>query len=224
MAVPRGYFITFEGGEGSGKSTQAKRLADRLRLMGHEVVLTREPGGTPGAEAIRHVLLSGVAKPLGAEAETFLFAAARDDHVNALIRPALARGAWVISDRYVDSTRLYQGVLDGVDQRMIYALERLIVGDTMPQLTIILDLPPEVGLGRVRGRGQGADRFEVQELEWHSALREAYHSLAAHESERCVIVDAQQTADALAMRIWMIVSERLLRQRKPAMAAPRASV
>jgi dTMP kinase len=222
MASLPGKLITFEGGEGTGKSTQAKRLADRLRVMGREVVLTREPGGTPGAEVIRYLLLSGVVRPLGPEAETFMFAAARDDHVAELIRPALARGAWVVCDRFIDSTRIYQGVLEGVEQRLIHALERVVVGDAMPALTIILDLPAEVGLARVQGRGGGADRFEAEEVERHQTIREAYHALAGHEPERCAIIDADQSPDALAQRVWMLVSERLLRERKPAVA-PRAS-
>jgi dTMP kinase len=217
----RGHFITFEGGEGSGKSTQAKRLAERLKLRGHEVVLTREPGGSPGAEAIRHLLLKGIAKPLGPEAETFMFAAARDDHVSTLIRPALERGAWVISDRFIDSTRVYQGTLGNVDQRLIRALERLVVGETMPELTFILDLPPETGLARVAKRGEGADRFEAEQLEYHRLLREAYRDIAEQEPERCVVVDASPSADAIAVRIWMQVSERFLRPAQAA-SAPRA--
>lgn len=217
MAGRRGRFITFEGGEGSGKSTQAKRLADRLKLRGHEVVLTREPGGSPGAEAIRHLLLKGIVKPLGPEAEAFMFAAARDDHVNTLIRPALERGAWVISDRFIDSTRVYQGSLSNVDQRLIRALERLVVGDTMPDLTLIMDVPPETGLSRAYGRGQGADRFEAEHIEYHRLLRDAYRELAEREPERCVLVDGTASADSIAVRVWMLVSERFLRQ--PAAAA-----
>jgi dTMP kinase len=217
----RGHFITFEGGEGSGKSTQAKRLAERLQLRGHEVVLTREPGGSPGAEAIRHLLLKGIAKPLGPEAETFMFAAARDDHVSTLIRPALERGAWVICDRFIDSTRVYQGTLGNVDQRLIRALERLVVGETMPDLTFILDIAPEVGLRRAASRGQDADRFEAEHIEYHRLLCEAYRDIAEREPERCVLVDAAPSADAIAVRIWMQISERFLRS-APAAAAPRA--
>src|SRR6266436_7977865 len=136
----RGRFITFEGGEGSGKSTQAKLLAGRLRPFGIGVVLTREPGGSTGAEAVRHVLLSGAAKPLGAHAEAILFAAARDDHVRQTIRPALDAGRWVISDRFVDSTRVYQGTLGNVDPKLIQGLERITVGDLKPDITFILDL------------------------------------------------------------------------------------
>ncbi len=221
MSIPNGRFITFEGGEGSGKTTQVQRLADRLRLKGSEVVLTREPGGSPGAEAIRHLLLSGIVKPLGPEAEAMMFAAARDDHVTHVIRPALERGAWVICDRFIDSTRVYQGALGNVDQRLIRALERLVVGDTMPVLTIILDVPPEIGLARAYGRNAGADRFEAEHFEYHQLLRTAYRDLAVQEPERCVLVDASASADALAVRIWMMVSERLLRPRQP-IPAPRA--
>src|SRR5437899_4838387 len=141
----RGRFITFEGGEGTGKSTQASLLAERLRGYGLGVVVTREPGGSPGAEAIRHVVLSGAAQPLGSHAEAILFAAARDDHVSQLIRPALDRGRWVVCDRFVDSSRVYQGVLGNVDQRVIRSLERIAVGDTRPDITFILDAPAELG-------------------------------------------------------------------------------
>ena len=217
----QGHFISFEGGEGSGKSTQATRLAERLKLRGHEVVLTREPGGSPGAEAMRHLLLKGIAKPLGPEAETLLFAAARDDHVSTLIRPALDRGAWVICDRFIDSTRVYQGTLGNVDQRLIRALERLVVGVTMPDITFILDIPPEIGLSRAAGRGEGADRFEAEHIEYHRLLCEAYRELAEREPERCILVDATPSADAIAVRIWMQVSERFLRP-APATVSPRA--
>src|ERR1700674_137128 len=137
----RGRFITFEGGEGTGKTTQASTLAMRLKSFGLSVVVTREPGGSPGAEALRHVLLSGAAKPLGAYAEAILFAAARDDHVSQTIRPALDRGKWVVCDRFADSTRVYQGVLSNVDARLISRLEKLTVGDARPDLTLVLDVP-----------------------------------------------------------------------------------
>jgi dTMP kinase len=220
MARARGQFITFEGGEGSGKSTQAKRLVERLQLRGHEVVLTREPGGSPGAEAIRHLLLSGIAKPLGPEAETFMFAAARDDHVSTVIRPALTRGAWVVSDRFIDSTRVYQGTLGNVDQRLIRALERLVVAETMPDLTFILDVPPEIGLARASERGEGTNRFEAENVDYHRLLRDAYRELAEREPDRCMLIDGTPSADSIAVRIWMTVSERFLRQ--PASAGARA--
>jgi len=219
MTLPQGRFITFEGGEGSGKSTQAKRLAERLKLRGHDVVLTREPGGSPGAEAIRHLLLNGIAKPLGPEAETFMFAAARDDHVRTLIRPSLDRGAWVISDRFIDSTRVYQGSLGNVDQRLIRALERLVASDAVPDLTLVLDVPPEIGLQRAEGRGADADRFEAEHIEYHRLLREAYREIADREPERCVLIDGTASADAIAVRIWMLVSERFLRQPAQATAS-----
>src|SRR2546425_332485 len=174
----RGRFITFEGGEGTGKSTQASLLAERLRGYGVGVVVTREPGGSPGAEAIRHVVLSGAAQPLGSHAEAILFAAARDDHVSQLIRPALEAGRWVICDRFADSTRIYQGVLGNVDPRVISSLERITVGDTKPDVTVIHDVPTGLGLERAssrRGRGR-TDRFEAEALEFHNKLLDAYRS------------------------------------------------
>src|SRR5256885_12993428 len=158
----RGKFITFEGGEGAGKSTQVSTLAQRLQSLGLGVVVSREPGGSVGAEAIRHVLLSGAAKPLGPHAEAILFAAARSDHLRQTIRPALERGQWVISDRFADSTRIYQGVLGNVEARLIARLEKLTVGELGPDVTIILDLPAEEGLGRAtKRRGDASiDRFE----------------------------------------------------------------
>jgi dTMP kinase len=212
----RGCFITFEGGEGSGKSTQVALLAERLRLRGIDVVTTREPGGSPGAEAMRHLLLSGLVKPLGPTAETMIFAAARDDHVQATIAPALLRGTWVICDRFIDSTRVYQGALGNVDRRIIRALERATVGDTMPDLTFILDVPVEVGFARVSSRGQEKDRFEAEEIEFHIQLREAFLDLARDEPRRCVVIDASQSPETVATRIWLAVVERLL---KPARAA-----
>src|SRR6266851_8221020 len=207
----RGRFITFEGGEGAGKSNHAALLADRLKALGIAVVLTREPGGSPGAEAIRHVLLSGVAKPLGAETEAILFAAARDDHVRNTIEPALAGGRWVISDRFVDSSRVYQGTLGHVDPKLLRALERITVGELKPDLTFILDVPPEVGLERAsKRRGEaGADRFEAESLEFHQKLRDAYLHLAASEPDRCVLIDARESQAAVAARIWDVVAKRL---------------
>jgi dTMP kinase len=217
MSNQSGRFITFEGGEGAGKSTQVKRLAERLRLRGLEVIETREPGGSPGAEALRHVILRGaVAKTFTPETEAVLFAAARADHVDTLIRPALERGAWVICDRFHDSTRIYQGVLGSVDPSFITALERVTVGDVWPDLTIVLDVPVEVGLARVTERGETPDRFEGEDVEYHARLRAAYRALADHDPQRCVLVDASASPDAVAVRVWMVVSERLLR-------APRAA-
>lgn len=207
----RGRFITFEGGEGTGKSTQAQLLAHRLQMLGRAVLVTREPGGSPGAEAIRHVLLSGAAKPLGPDAEAILFAAARDDHVRIKIAPALAAGTWVICDRFADSTRVYQGVLGKVDPRLIRALERITVGETKPDLTLILDLPPHLGLSRARRRRghDAADRFESEEVSFHGELRAAYRELAAREPKRCVVVGASGKPGAVAAAVWSTVLERL---------------
>ena len=207
----RGRFITFEGGEGTGKSTQAALLAERLKTFGLGVIVTREPGGSPGAEAIRHVVLSGAAQPLGSHAETILFAAARDDHVRQLIRPALDSGRWVVCDRFADSTRVYQGVLGNVDPRVIRSLERIVVGDTRPDVTCILDVPPELGLRRAsRRRGGGAaDRFEAETLEFHAGLRDAYRELADREPERCVLIDARPDAETVADAVWAVVNRRL---------------
>ncbi len=207
----RGRFITFEGGEGSGKSTQATLLTKRLRARTIDVVQTREPGGSPGAEAIRHVLLSGAAKPLGADTETVLLAAARDDHLNATIRPALDRGIWVICDRFIDSTRAYQGVLGEVDPRFIRGLERITVGDTTPDLTFILDVPAEMGMRRAAQRRgiARADRFENEALAFHARLREAYLQIAADEPNRCVLIDARQSKERIADTIWAAVNRML---------------
>src|SRR5262245_5885911 len=207
----RGKFITFEGGEGTGKSTHSAMLAHRLKALGVGVQLTREPGGSPGAEAIRHVLLSGAAKPLGPEVEAILFAAARDDHVAQVIEPALSRGKWVICDRFTDSTRIYQGELGKVDRAFIGGLERLTIGDLKPNLTIILDVPAELGLERVSKRRGGAvvDRFENETLEFHQKLREAYLKLAKSEPERCVLVDARGDRKEVAEQIWELVNKRL---------------
>lgn len=223
MSKPRGKFITFEGGDASGKTTQVLRLADRLRLRGVDVVVTREPGGSPGAEVIRHVLLSGFAKPLGPEAETVLFAAARDDHVNSLIRPALESGAWVISDRFLDSTRVYQGIIGGVDMKFIHAIERLTLGGLMPDLTILLDVPPETSKERAAVRAAEADRFESEDDETKKWIREAFLRFAQNEPQRWAVVDAGKgkTPDSVAMAVWLTVSQRLLRP-QPA-AAPRAA-
>ncbi len=207
----RGKFITFEGGEGTGKSTQAAMLALRLEALGHQVQLTREPGGSPGAEIIRHVLLSGAAKPLGPDVEAMLFAAARDDHVQCTILPALESSKWVICDRFVDSTRVYQGILGQVDHRLIRSLERVAVDGLMPDLTIMLDIAVEVGMARAsKRRGSAApDRFEAENVEFHKKLREAYLAIAAEEPERCVVVDAGVGREAVAREIWNIVGAKL---------------
>ncbi len=207
----RGKFITFEGGEGTGKSTQAAMLALRLESLGLRVRLTREPGGSPGAEIIRHVLLSGAAKPLGPEAEAMLFAAARDDHIRCTILPALEAGHWVICDRFADSTRVYQGALGDVDQRLIKALERVSLGDLYPDLTLVLDVPVALGLKRAARRRGSAnpDRFEAETIDFHDKLRQAYLALAAAEPDRCVIIDASAPKEKVARQVWKAVNSRL---------------
>jgi dTMP kinase len=211
MSRPRGRFITFEGGEGVGKSTQAARLAARLRGLGVACALTREPGGSPGAETLRKALLRGVVEPLGPVAEALVFAAARVDHVDKLVRPALEAGEWVVCDRFVDSTRAYQGALGDVDPSLIAALERVAVGDVMPDMTLILDLPAATGLARAaRRRASGAvDRFEKLGTDFHDRLRRAFLDIAAAEPERCFVVDASADEAAIEREIWGYVSRAL---------------
>lgn len=208
--TPRGRFITFEGGEGAGKSTQVRRLAQRLAATGLIVRTTREPGGSPGAEALRHVILSGAAKPMGPQVEAMLFAAARADHLDATIRPALARGDWVICDRFFDSTRAYQGAQGAVEDGLLAALEAVTVGEDRPDLTLILDLPAEEGLARAAARsGAGADRFEAESIEFHRALRQAFLARADAEPERCVVIDAGAPIEAVSEAVWNAVRARL---------------
>jgi dTMP kinase len=214
--MTQGLFVTLEGGEGAGKTTVAAALAKRLAGSGRDVVLTREPGGSPRAEALRKVILSGFARQFGAQAEALLFAAARIDHLDTTIRPALARGAWVICDRFADSTRAYQGVLGAVDHGLIAALEAVSVGPTRPDLTVILDLPAEVGLARAqarRARDSVADRFEGEGIAYHTSLRQAFLNIAAQDPERCIVVDARRSVDAVEAQIWETIRLRLLELR-----------
>ena len=217
--TPRGRFITFEGGEGAGKSTQVRRLVARLENLGIDVLATREPGGSAKAEALREVLLSGAAARFGARGEAILFSAARIDHVDNTIEPALAEGTWVVSDRFADSTRAYQGSLGKLQPRFILELERIAVANARPDLTILLDIPPEAGLLRVsqRRNGEPADRFEAEGLQFHAALRKAFRDIANAEPERCVIVNALAPEDEVADAVWREVETRLLddASRKP---------
>jgi dTMP kinase len=210
-----GRFITLEGGEGTGKSTQAATLARRLGTFGIGVVLTREPGGSPGAEIVRHIVLSGAARPLGPVAEAVLFAAARRDHLENLIRPALARGKWVVCDRFLDSTRVYQGILGEAGRPFVKGLERLTVGDAMPDITFILDIPAEIGLARVRERGGKPDRFEREDVAFHQKLNQAFRDIAKEEPLRCVVINANRTKDQVAADIWMHVKKRLAPESAP---------
>jgi dTMP kinase len=213
----QGFFISFEGGEGAGKSTQIRRLGEALRADGHEVLVTREPGGSAGAESIRHVILSGAAEPFGVRMEAMLFAAARNDHVTALIRPALAEGRVVLCDRFIDSSRVYQGITGNLEQGFIDRLERVAVDGVRPDLTIILDLPAEQGLARARkrsadiGAGEAPDRFEKEEIEVHEMRRRAFLDIASREPDRCHVVDAARSEDDIAGDILAIVHDRLAR-------------
>lgn len=216
----KGKFITLEGGEGTGKSTQARGLRERLEKAGLHVLETREPGGTPGAEIVRHLLKSGSVEPLGPFAEAVMIAAARDDHVTHLIRPALEKGDWVVCDRFSDSTRAYQGAGGGVDDKLLASLERISVGETRPDLTIILDAPADLALARAKEResaGQtngkdknaAPDRFEKESLAFHEKLRRAFLDIAARHPDRCVVVDAAQPAEKVSTAVWEAVASRL---------------
>ncbi len=207
--MTRGRFITFEGGEGAGKSTQAARLAERLRAASLEVVQTREPGGSPGAEALRALVVSGDAGRWSPLAETLILYAARADHLERVIRPALDRGAWVVCDRFSDSTRAYQGAGGGVPDRVIEALDATVVGPDQPDLTLMLDAPVEVGLERARVRG-GDARFESMGHAFHDRLREAFLAIAGAAPGRCVVMDATAAPDAVAAQVWDAVERRLL--------------
>ncbi|MBB3966568.1 dTMP kinase [Rhizobium metallidurans] len=213
MSSATGLFVTFEGGEGAGKSTQIRRLADALRARGHEVVVTREPGGSPGAEAVRHVLLSGAAESFGTRMEAVLFAAARNDHVEEIIRPALAEGKVVLCDRFMDSSRVYQGVTGNLEPDFIETLQRVAINGVVPDCTLMLDLPAKAGLERARRRGAAGDvapdRFEREEIETHEKRREAFLDIASREPERCHVVNAMQTEEAIAAEIVSIVGQLL---------------
>jgi dTMP kinase len=201
-----GRFISFEGGEGSGKSTQLKRLAERLGSRGDVVVTTREPGGTPGAEEIRSLLVRGEPGRWEGVTEALLINAARADHVARCIRPALEAGKWVISDRFVHSTLAYQGAARGLREEDLRTLHDFSTGDLWPDLTLILDVPPEAGLARAAGRQDGEARFEAEETAFHDAVRR--RMLAFADVPNCRIVDASRPIDAVAADIWSIVVER----------------
>lgn len=213
--MARGIFITFEGGEGAGKSTQILALAEALRGRGHEVLVTREPGGSAGAEAVRHVLLSGAAEPFGPGMEALLFAAARSDHVEQVIRPAVERGAIVLCDRFMDSSRVYQGVTGDLAPRFMEALEAVAINGMVPDLTLVLDLDAEEGLRRATARRgtDGADRYEKETLAVHRRRREAFLSIARAEPDRCVVVDATRGRDDVAEAIAEAVYQLLDRRR-----------
>lgn len=208
----RGRFVTFEGGEGAGKSTQIRLLADRLRGRGVDVVVTREPGGSVLAERLRALLLGGKAHDLGPLAEAALFSAARADHVDRLIRPAVLSGQWVLSDRFADSTRVYQGAVGAVPMAQVAALEALALDGLKPDLTLVLDLPAEIGVRRANARRgeEVADRFERDDLAIHEARRQGFLALAKAEPQRVAAIDADAPADVVAGRVWAEVERRLL--------------
>ena len=222
----RGWFITFEGGEGSGKSTQITLLSRAFKHAGIETLVTREPGGTPGAEAVRHVLLSGSAEPLGPEMEAILFSAARSDNVEQVIKPALRRGTTVLSDRFFDSTRVYQGATGNVDHKFLHALERAACEDCWPDLTVILDLDPTEGMKRAASRrdaNQTADRFEKEEISLQEKRRQAYLDIAAQEPERCCVIDAAADETTVHKAIIAEVNQRLGTELEPASQAAAGS-
>jgi dTMP kinase len=210
----RGRFITFEGGEGAGKSTQIRLLADALAASGLEVCLTREPGGSPGAEQIRELLVTGETGRWDALTELLLLYAARRDHVQRLIEPALTRGCWVLCDRFADSTMAYQGYGHGLDLQKIRDLHRIVLGELKPDLTLVLDLPPETGLARTRAGGEaerrgGEDRFERMELAFHERMRDGFHAIAEAEPDRVALIDAARDTDAVTNDITALVRTRL---------------
>ena len=204
-----GRFITLEGGEGGGKSTQARRLAASLESEAGEVLLTREPGGSAGAEQIRGLLVDGEVHRWDAVTETFLHFAARRDHLVNTVQPALARGTWVISDRFADSTMAYQGYGHGVDRQAIAELYRICVGSLKPDLTLILDLPVEAGLARAAGRGGGEDRYERMDVAFHERLRQGFLEIARQDPARCVVIDAARSEDEVHAQIIAAVRERM---------------
>jgi dTMP kinase len=226
LPVAKGFFITFEGGEGAGKSTQIERLAGKLRAKKYDIIVTREPGGSPGAEAVRHVLLSGAAEPFGPKMEALLFAAARSDHVEQVIRPAIEHGAIVLCDRFMDSSRVYQGVTGGLDPAFMEVVERVSINGMVPDLTLILDIDPTEGLKRAavrRSPSDTPDRFEKETVSIHQRRREAFLAIAAAEPERCVVIEAalppQEVENAITTAVFAALEARApgrIRQVAPA--------
>lgn len=215
MPENRGLFISFEGGEGAGKSTQIRHLSDRLIRRGFDVLMTREPGGSAGAEAIRHVLLSGAVEGFGTGMEAILFAAARNDHVREVIRPALDNGVIVLCDRFMDSSRVYQGGAKDLPAGFLENLERIAVEDTVPDMTFILDIPAAAGLARAQARAKATggggepDRFEKETVAIHEARRQAFLDIARREPQRCRVIDATQDEAAIAGEILSALSPLL---------------
>lgn len=206
--MSRGRFITLEGGEGAGKSTQIRLLKDALEVTGLDVLVTREPGGSPGGEDIRNLLVKGDT-PWEPLTEALLNYAARHEHLEKVILPALNDGAWVLCDRFADSTMAYQGYGHGMDREIIRRLHRLIVGETAPNLTLILDMPVETGLARASERGEGEDRYERMGQEFHNRLRQGFLDIAKKDPVRYEVIDATGDIGAVAMAIHDAVATRL---------------
>ncbi|MFQ5784960.1 MAG: dTMP kinase [Alphaproteobacteria bacterium] len=206
--MAKGRFITIEGADGVGKSTQARRLCIALREHGEVVLCTREPGGSPGAEAIRGLLVQGEPARWDAMTEALLHFAARRDHLTNTVRPALARGDWVVSDRFADSTVAYQGYAQGLGREAVAKLYDMVVGDLMPDLTLILDLPVDAGLARADRRGGDDDRYERMDPGFHEKLRNGFLEIARAEPGRCVMIDASADADTVHAAILAVVRER----------------
>lgn len=207
--MSKGKFITFEGGEGAGKSTQVKHLADALRETGIDVETTREPGGAPGAEDIRNLLVNGDVNRWTPLSEALLNYAARAEHLDKTVYPALEQGKWVISDRFADSTMAYQGFGHGVPREALNKLYEAVLGDFQPDLTIVFDLDLETGLGRAEARGEDEDRYERMGRGFHERLRQGFLDIAKSEPKRCAVIDASQTIEQMAVAIRAVVGERL---------------
>ncbi|WP_282608303.1 dTMP kinase [Pelagibius sp. Alg239-R121] len=205
----RGKFITFEGGEGAGKTTQIKRLAQWLTAQGRQVTTTREPGGSAGAEQIRSLLVNGPADRWSASTEALLHFAARRDHLEKTVIPALEAGHWVLCDRFVDSTMAYQGYGHQLGREIIEQLQTIVVADFLPDFTVIMDIDPASGLGRAGERAGGEDRYESMALEFHQRLRAGFLDIAARDPERCAVIDADGAIDDIAVQIRELAAQRL---------------
>lgn len=206
-----GVFITLEGGEGTGKSTQSNLLCSRLKAQGARVFQTREPGGTQGAEEIRNLLVNGNPENWSPVAEALLMSAARDDHLQRRVIPAIEEGKFVICDRFIDSTWAYQGYAGGVNPELLAMLETYVVGKYIPNLTLIFDLDPEIGLARTIVRGQDTEnRFEAKGRDYHQKIRNAFLEISQKSPERCTVVDASMAIEDIEAQIWQIVSDRFL--------------
>ena len=208
--MARGKFLSIEGGEGAGKSTQVRRLADELRARGVDVIVTREPGGSEGGEAIRDLLMQGDVKRWSSHTEALLFAAARADHVEKVIQPALGIGTWVISDRFIDSSRAYQGVAGGIDDAAVLALHGFGSRGLLPDRTLVLEVPPEIGAERAAARdGAAADRFAARERAFHDDVAAAFRRFAAAEPDRVRLIDAAGDVDEVAAEVFEAVADLL---------------